>query len=322
MLHVDQHAAAWVRGHAQVAAFAMKVETGGRGALHAHHLLVQDAMRPDRLDELFAGDTADAMFSFVNRLMRGYVPAGWTIDTTGRYAVAKPTQPTDVAPVPDGVLAADCRPPLDGSLSDAELFADQARCAAELQMHRHTARCRKGGHAGTDDDCAMRGTRVPHPKTSYEDGMLLARLDFPEMVFHSPTLSMALRCNNAVFLFAEQSRYVLERHLHAKAVAEGRAKEEDAPARPSTEDAAVDASLYAKKYAAKDDFKERSAEAFMLAAEALEVRARRCDGPPRAEGGMRLCPGRDIVCTHTARPRSTSETLTRTRTPPHCRRPV
>lgn len=250
----------------------MKVETGGRGALHAHHLLVTDAMRPDRVHDLFTGVASEVMLAYVERLMRGYVPEGWTIAQEGRYAVAQPTRPSVVANVPQGVLAADCRPPMDGSLPDAEVFADQARCAAELQMHRHTARCRKHGHAGTDDDCAMRGTRLPHAATTYENGLLLARLDYPGMVFHSAALSMAFRCNNAVFLFAEQSRYALERHLHAKAVAEGRARECDAPQPPSTEDAAVDAAYYATKYAGKDDFNDRVAEAMVLAADALEVR--------------------------------------------------
>lgn len=190
-------------------AFTVKVETGGRGGLHAHHLVMQNAMAPASLERLLAGPEKGAVFGLVDRLMCGRLSGGFTLQPRGKSFRAVPPEGVEVAPVPAYVTAGACKPPLGEDTPAVVLDAARSRCAVDLQMHSHTARCRKGGHAGTDDDCALEAVRRPHPETSFEDGLLLARLDVPAMVFHATVISLALCCNNAVYLFAEMSRFVL-----------------------------------------------------------------------------------------------------------------
>jgi hypothetical protein len=49
---------------AQVAVYAKKTETGGRGGLHDHHLVLSDALQPGNFDRLMQSDD-DAMFRSV-----------------------------------------------------------------------------------------------------------------------------------------------------------------------------------------------------------------------------------------------------------------
>jgi len=130
-----------------MAAYASKTETGGRGGLHAHDLLSQRAMQPSSLMRLL-DNAKDAVFSFVERLMCGFLPASWRLGHQGARKVAIPPPGVDVSVMPPYVTAAACRPPLDGSLPTLEEDASRARRIADCQMHQHTARCRKGGHAG------------------------------------------------------------------------------------------------------------------------------------------------------------------------------
>lgn len=209
---------------------------------------------------------------FVERLMCGRLPDGWRIaDSAGRMS-AVPPQGANVSEVPPYCTAATRRPPLDGTLAVQEMEAVRARLSVDMQLHQHTARCKKGGHAGTDDDCALDGVRPRHASTSYESGVLLARLDVPNMVFHSPTVSMGLGCNNAVYLFAEQSKYNLRLHRHRAAVARGEQTASDAPVPRSIAEVSAEASEYASKYTGKHDFQPRSANAIALCVERAQVR--------------------------------------------------
>lgn len=72
--------------------------------------------------------------------------------------------------------------------------------------------------SGTDDDCALDGARPCHPETSFDDGVLLARLDYSTLIFHTPAVAEGLRCNNATYLFAEQSKYNLQLSKHTALV--------------------------------------------------------------------------------------------------------
>lgn len=48
----------------QVAVYAKKTETGGRGGLHDHHLVLSDSLQPCNFDRLMQSD-GDAMFRSV-----------------------------------------------------------------------------------------------------------------------------------------------------------------------------------------------------------------------------------------------------------------
>ena len=205
--------------------------------------------------------------------MCGALPAGWHLVRDGKVKAAPP-EGAEVLDMPYGMTAALLKPPLDGSLSSDEMDAFRARLSTDLQLHKHTARCRKGGRAGTDDDCAMDGVRHPHLATSYVDGILLARLEVANMVFHSPTLSMAFRCNNAVFVFPEQSKYNLRLQRHLQALARGEAVPSDAPQPLTTAEASSDANAYSGKYTAKHDFAPRSANAIAKSVENAKVGVR------------------------------------------------
>lgn len=223
--------------------------------------------------------------------MCGSLPPGWHLMHDGK---AKPVPPEGVEPfdVPHGMTAASLKPPLDGTLSADDLDGFRARLSTDLQLHKHTARCRKGGRAGTDADCAMDGVRRLHPATSYTDGVLLARLDVANMVFHSPTLSMAFRGNNAVFVFPEQSKFNLRLQQHLEALARGEAVPSDAPKPLTTAEASADANAYSGKYTSKHDFAPRSANAIAKSVENAQVRAirRRPLRPTPLQGSLNTVP--------------------------------
>ena len=73
-------------------------------------------------------------------------------------------------------------------------------------MHSHTHRCRKGNHKGTDDDCAMAYPRCVHPATTFEGGVVRARLDAGPLVFYVPAVLLASPCNHTICVGLEQSR--------------------------------------------------------------------------------------------------------------------
>lgn len=256
----------------QMTAFARKVETGGRGGLHNHDLVMQDAMQPGAVERLLR-DARCAMFAYVERVMCGSLPPGWRVVRAGARTTAVPPLALNVAPLPAAVPVAACRPPLHAAVGAVAMDAAAARCAVAMQLHNHTARCRKGGHAGTDDDCALDAVRRPHPATSYHEGVLLARLDMPTMVFHIPAVSLALACNNASYLFAEQSKHALKVYKYEQAVLNGTAQPGNRPALLSIEDASCEASEYASKYTGKYDHAPRSADAMATAAASAQVRS-------------------------------------------------
>jgi len=261
---------------------ARKVEEAGRGGLHAHHLLNQAAMQPGNLQRLLAGAERSAMLRFVERVQCGFLPDGWTIEKDRTRFHARPLPGVTAEPIDPNLFAAACRPPMDGSLSAAEYDAARARSVVDNQLHKHTARCRKGGHAGTDDDCALNGARVPHTETTFDDGVLLARLEYANIVFHTPAVVDGLRCNNATFMFAEQSKFALRRRQHELAVAGGTARVSDAPCVSSIAEASSEATEYASKYASKHDAAPRSAGVHVVAASSAEVRAyetQKCEAP-------------------------------------------
>jgi hypothetical protein len=250
----------------------MKVETGGRGALHAHHLVAQPGLQPGRLQRLLDAVGPRAVFNLVERLMCGMLPGAWRVGTHRGRPVAEHPSGVPVPPLPPHASPAMCMPPYHAMSADAA-DAALARATVHLQMHVHTARCRKGGHAGDDSDCAMRGVRVPHAATSFDDGVLLARLDHPALVFHIPTITRALNCNNAGFLFAEQSRFNLELQRHREAVERGDAKAADEPRPATLAEASADAMFYTAKYVGKSDFEPRSTAALTMTADAVQVRS-------------------------------------------------
>jgi hypothetical protein len=143
-----------------VVAFARKTETGGRGGLHCHDLVNQSAMQPDRLEAFLAGAQRAAVLAFVERLMCGSLPDGWSIGHAGAHSKALPP---DGSPLPRGLCVltfAAWGPPLGADAPPGSTDAARARTLVDLQLHEHTARCKKGGHAGTDDDCALDGDVV------------------------------------------------------------------------------------------------------------------------------------------------------------------
>jgi len=216
-------------------------------------------MQPGNLERLLDGPDRGALLRFVERLQCGFLPDGWTVVRDRSRLTACPPPGTNVRPMDPALFAAACRPPLEDDVPPGEAAASRARAVVDNQLHKHTARCRKGGHAGTDDDCALDGARVVRRETTYDDGVLLARLDIPTVVFHTPAVVDGLRCNNATFLFAEQSKFALRQHRYELAVAAGTARPSDAPKPMSISEVSSEATEYTCKYASKHDADPRSA---------------------------------------------------------------
>lgn len=199
------------------------------------------------------------------------MPEGWKIVSQDGRVFAEPPEGVEVSVPPPYCTAVTLRPVLDGSATPDEMDAVSARQAVDLQLHKHTARCKKGGRLGNDEDCALDAVRSPHPATSYEDGVLLVRLDVASMVFHAPAVTKALRCNTAIYLFAEQSRFNFRRQTHLAAVRRGEASASDAPEMRTIAEASAEATEYSSKYAGKHDFAPRSANAIASAVEKAAV---------------------------------------------------
>jgi len=254
--------------------FAQKVETGGRGALHHHDLVTQPVLQPRTLERLL-DVSRNAMFRFLERLMCGYLPRGWktAADSRGSYAVPPDGFPLQMPPrrLPAAALKPNFG--LDRTDPIRPLVMDMSRAclAAGNQTHVHTDRCKKGGHAGTDMDCGVDGVRLRHERTSYENGLLRVRLDEPTLVFHMRPVTLALRCNNVTYCFAEQSKFALSLAKY-QAVAGSTSSPSKAPQPPTIMEASFDGASYTSKYVAKHDHEPRSAVVMARATNACEVR--------------------------------------------------
>lgn len=245
-----QAAADCLLGH--VAGYFVSIETSGRGALHWHAPIILPPLHA--LRRLVAEGGLDALLAFVNRVMCGTMPPGWAVTCTGTNFAARPAEGVAVEAVPAGLQAAACRPPLDGTAPAQELDAHVARAAAQLQMHQHSARCRKGGHAGVDGDCALHQPRAVVDRTHFlEGGCLLAEHSVGRLVHYSPTVMLALPVNHTLTLFCEASTWNTEFQRHAGEVAAGRASAGDAPAPPDVLVLALKSSFYSCKYTTKEE---------------------------------------------------------------------
>lgn len=252
--------------------FVVKPETSTRYALHGHHALLQPALQTGHIERLLDGPDADRVLALVERLACGYLPNGWETEMRGRTLAAVPVD-GGTAPRTDGRTAAGaCLPPLDAPEND--LFAHIARNVVETQVHGHTHRCKKGSFRGTDDSCAMAYPRPLHPATTYQDGVLRARLDVGSLVFYVPTVMLASPCNHTVIVGVEQSRWARAVELHRKRVALGEARPEALPVPTPLHEASIDASFYMCKYACKADNQDAHGAFLALATQPQRVRAR------------------------------------------------
>lgn len=218
--------------------------------------MIQPGLQPDALDDqLVEPETAAQLYAYLQRHMQGFLPDGWTVEVRGSTWRAAPPPGVDLTAVSGRLVPAACAPPLDGTLSVAELDAHVARAAISLQMHSHTYRCRKGGRAkGDDDDCKLLWPRrVVHATGAGEHGVLLARHDVPHLVFYTKAVLLGAPVNHTVYVFAEMSRWREQLHRHMQRVANGSARAEDAPALPTVQDNALDASYYSTDYTTKGD---------------------------------------------------------------------
>ena len=248
----------------------MKPETSTRLALHAHHNVLQPALQAGRIDRLLVGEEAARVLALVERLMCGALPDGWSAERRGSSLAAVPPAGVVVHAVDGRAVAAACLPDLDAPR--AELDAHVARNAAELQVHAHTHRCRKGGYKGTDDSCAMAYPRVLHSATSNDGGVVRVRLDVGSLVFYVPAVMLASPCNHTIGMGIEQSRWARQMDLHLARVARGEAQAEDAPRPQSLHEASIDGSFYMCKYTCKADNQDAHGEFLTLATEPRPVR--------------------------------------------------
>lgn len=254
----------------QVLGFVVKPETSTRSALHAHHTVLQPALQAGHVERLLAGPDGSRVLQLVERLACGYLPEGWIAEQRGRTLVPVAPAGATIRRSDGRAAAAACLPPLDASADD--LDAHVARNVTESQVHGHTHRCKKGGYNGTDDSCAMNYPRQLHDETTYQDGILRARLDVGSLVFYVPTVMLAAPCNHTVCIGVEQSRWARQLALHRAKVARGEARPDAAPAPPSIHEASIDASFYMCKYTCKADNQDAHGAFLALAVEPQRVR--------------------------------------------------
>lgn len=248
----------------QVTAYFIKPETSGRGGLHLHSPIAMPYLQPDHLTKHLADADANAgVLSRIERLMCGTLPDGWSLVDRGSTYNTEPPPDVEVETFPSKLLANACQPPLDGSLPKHELDAHVTRSIAGNNMHRHTQRCRKNKHAGTDLDCALCWPRGLVPDTAVTDqSIVLVKHTVPNLVFYARAVMLGIACNHTIYCFVELSRWKYEHDRHMQRVSEGRAKACDAPLPPTIVQAALEASFYSTKYCTKGDNLDLSAEFF------------------------------------------------------------
>lgn len=199
-----------------MSAFFFTPEESTRGSNHFHASLIQPQLQPGRLDHHLADAASrQRVFDLISDLMCGTLPEGYTMERAGASTRAVPPDGVTLQPVPHGLLPLACRPPVDGSLAPEEINAHLARAAMAIMLHVHSHRCRKGGHRGTDADCAGLWPRPTVEETGFHpDGPILARLDVPHLTFYTKALMLAHAMNHVVYLGIEQSRWNAENERH------------------------------------------------------------------------------------------------------------
>ena len=118
----------------------------------------------------------------------------------------------DDTPVDGFVVAlkdAATRLPPTAAGTDDEIRRDLLEAVAGLQMHRHNkTRCRKGGHAGTDEDCSVHQHLERIEATEYFPALhtLVLKSHGGMLVSYNSATTFCFRCNTAVYLVGSRNR--------------------------------------------------------------------------------------------------------------------
>jgi len=97
-----------------------------------------------------------------------------------------------------------------------------ARAVLQINNHKHTSTCEKGGRAGDDSDCRMDYPRLLLLISIIDKtGMFLLKRDLGSIVPYIRALVLASPCNHTMSLASEASRWVREHHLWSEAKKKG-----------------------------------------------------------------------------------------------------
>jgi len=239
----------------RIRAFYMRPECSGRAALHGHEQIVQADMQPARLRELQASKLHE-LIEWIALMAARHLPSPWYAVGSALGVVAAPNARQTTA-FEDGYKASEHEFPAAAVLTalnagvlaerDAESLVNEfVACAASgVQLHEHSARCRKGGHEGTDEDCAMGMPAVLQEATRLlgTSGTMVPRCDNGKLVPFTPPVMLAHPCNHMVVLTCDASRYCTQ--------VRGAEATRSAPLLKSLEEAAADAAEYTCKYTCK-----------------------------------------------------------------------
>jgi len=252
------------------------VENSSRLALHDHAVLIQADLQPARLLQL-QQVCLQQLDLFVSQLAAKHLPPGWFVQEPtggGEWAALNDAQPALDFKQVDGRFSSEHEFPapkhlLDTCIDDksaaAAVAAAQefvARAAAQMQVHAHSHRCRKGGRRGDDADCAAAKPEAIRPTTIVNDGgTMLFRCDHGMLVPYAPALLLGLPCNHMVALCCDAARWET---TCTRAQAEGLDPPCDTPG--SVTLAAAQAANYACKYITKKPQEADNTMDYLMAA--------------------------------------------------------
>lgn len=239
----------------RITSFFWKLESSGRGGIHAHGNISQPDLQPTRLKGyLCSPEFQQRLFDFIDGMASQVQPSTLVDGAPTPFARDSQHETANLPPLPDGVYASTCRPPLEGpNATDHNHNRHVAYCVAELNTHAHTYTCSKNGFQGGDDDCRM---GYPKPKVAATaatpEGYVAIRRDDPMIVPYTPALFLGDPCNHAVYFMCEASDYLREVEEWEKKKARGETTGERPTALPLHVVAARKAE-YSSKYNTKTD---------------------------------------------------------------------
>jgi len=142
------------------------------------------------------------------------------------------------------------------SWTTEQLQQHVAEVALHLQRHRHTHTCAKNGGTQSDKGCRLLMPRPLQQHTELLDvdgvDVLLVRRLAKDLVPYWTFLQLAMPTNMAMYISAEQSRYMRDLGLYENLSPEGQAKTKRPEPRCAFT-ATYIACLYALKYSTKVD---------------------------------------------------------------------
>jgi hypothetical protein len=202
----------------QISAHYFRLETSGRGAIHAHGQITQCHLQARNIRQLQQHDCT-SLQAHVEGFSRQYLPDPWFVqgsDVAIEDNAAHIISPSSISSDTPAFLfdaqrahAALSNTPQLSTTIHEELTRFIALQVASCQIHKHHATCMKGGRKGGDLDCRMVLPRPTHHNSAHigDTGNILFRRDHRFITHYMPALMLAQPMNHMIIPSCDASRW-------------------------------------------------------------------------------------------------------------------